>query len=1153
MFIGVSKAARAAGGGSVKQDKKFIEAVNKALQHSSLVNEKVITKVTQDLNRAIQSGNEEIVILLKKQLEALKAAQNLSKSPDAELARQFQKGQKLSTNQYHDLTKYLSNMNKLSTDLNMVLQTNLSSISDSMTKLINGDVNSKAKLQSAKQLAQVIGNSGLFDNSHAFKELLEFTKTQTELSEQSNKQLIELVDGMNTEVQSVDKLNDLIKIAQDSSKDDKTQTEALDNIITTIETSNKYLPELTQLKNISNSSEAMSSRLNKLVPVLKSMGDTSLQTRTLYTLQQLEFSMKKMGSGAAGKLKAGAAGAGGFLAAKAGEHKSDMMKLLLSQIPGLGQLDMATGGLLSDKAGDVAAMGATYAGAKTLGKAKKLFTGRAASRAEGAAAGAAERAAAAGGTKGLSKLLSKGGKYGKIALAGLAGYELLSGSDAEAADLPKGMAVPNASMMSQAAPDSGANPLTELGIYAAAPKIAEKTGIAALASKGGTKAATSLLGETAGGALAKGGKAVLGKAGGLANAAVGVYDYATANNTAERKEAIGSFGGTLAGAAAGAAIGSVVPILGTGIGAVIGGIVASGAGNWIGTQVADVFKNPQDDIPDDIKKKGPITEAAYIDDMVKSGKYSDSDIKELKKYQTSLLSDQNISDYVKNVSGGNIDKLMQVMSNSALPAMYPDVYKDILDYANTKLIPEQKNKDARNVTDIHKSLNVVDAKQSVGKSVSATGGVNQPSTNVDNLQVKTQKSVTDLNSLPKQDQDKISNIIDANTGDAKADEYVDSSGQHSLTNKLMGWVSNVLPTGIFPMVTLGVDAGGDAGFLAKFMNSGGYFSNTKDQSAGFIPKDYLSYPTVASQPNPALATGMTNESNRINVAKDTKFERVRSFRNNNFGNIEFRNQAGATMGDAGRFARWETPEEGLRAVSNQLVRYFTGKTTGRQLSTVKDIINTWAPSAENNTPGYIDSVAKAIGVAPTQPLDLLNNPQQMREMVKAISKVEGGADLNSLGVSDKFIDTALGSYNQKTGKYEGAFNPSTLETLNANRESSGLLPVTKDEQYGNIKAPTNNNAIAQSTGTIITASGITTTPTTVPNASGITLTPSPLDPSSATLVKQNEVMKNQAKVAPPIMSQPAPQAGPSAPASIRPPSNIDDYGIAFANKLMWDM
>lgn len=179
MYIGVSRLARAAGGGSASNDRKLVESVNKVLQHSSMVNQQLINKVVKDLNKVIKSGNEEATVLLKRQLDALVATNELNKTGDAELARLLQKGQKLTASQYQSLDRYLEKMNKMAGALNSVLSSSLSEVSDNITKLVNGDTSNAARLQSAKHLAQVIGNSGLFDNSPAFKQLLDFVKTQT--------------------------------------------------------------------------------------------------------------------------------------------------------------------------------------------------------------------------------------------------------------------------------------------------------------------------------------------------------------------------------------------------------------------------------------------------------------------------------------------------------------------------------------------------------------------------------------------------------------------------------------------------------------------------------------------------------------------------------------------------------------------------------------------------------------------------------------------------------------------------------------------------------------------------------------------------------------------------------------------------------------
>lgn len=1190
MYIGVSRLARAAGGGSASNDRRLVESVNKVLQHSSMVNQQLINKVVKDLNKVIKSGNEEATVLLKRQLDALVATNELNKTGDAELARLLQKGQKLTASQYQSLDRYLEKMDKMAGALNSVLSSSLSEVSDNITKLVNGDTSNAARLQSAKHLAQVIGNSGLFDNSPAFKQLLDFVKTQTTLTEQSSKQLTELVDGMNSEVQAVDKLNDLIEITRDQSKDEKTQLIALDNIINTLDTGNKHLTDLSHLKDIANASIQTSEKMEKLSPILKKLSDNTMQTRTLHTLQQLEVSVKKSGGGrglnpaALSKIKAGLASAGSNAGNKLDEHKNNIIKALLPGIPLIGKplstMDMATDGAISNTIGNMAAGGAGYLGLKTLDKVKGAFKGRVARAAESGTLGSIERVALrAGGEKGLVKLLSKGGKSGKLAAATVASYYLLSSDDADAAPMqpnvqdsiiPPGVAA--------APPESGANPWAELGIYAVAPKVAEKTGVAALASKATTKAATSVLGEGAGGALARGGKALIGKAGGIANIAVGAYDYATAKNTAQRKEAVGStlgsMGGAWAGAAAGAAIGSVVPIVGTALGGVIGGIIGSAGGNMLGSAATGVIEDPQDNIPDDVKKTGPIAEAAYIDDMIKSGQYSNDDVKTLRKYQQSCLSNQNVADYIQNKTGGNLNRLSEVMNNSALPAAYPDIYSAIMNYINNVLVPKQKQLDVSNIQSIGTTVDLIDQKQDVGQPVSSTGGDNQPSNSIDNLQVKTQKSITAIDSLPPQDQKQVSNIIDQNIGNEKAEAYVDDSGQHSLVNKLMGWVSNVLPTGIFPMVTVGIDAGNDDdNLLEKIFNSpNGFFGGTKDQPPG----SYNGPRTHASGSEVSQITSAVENSSSIG-ALSAHFESggkgvgVVSTGVGDAGGVSYgAHQIATKTGTMSAFmsspeaASFSGQFAGLTPGTPAFTAAYKQYTSSAQGAAAMDDAQNKFLQRTHYDP-LVAKIKKDTGV------DITKQSRAVQESVYAtamqygphserVSKALAGAGISGDGQQDqaKMIDAIYQSkLDNVSGDYSGS-SPQVQASV-ANRiqrewdaDKAILAADNGTAPQATAVDTTASAGTVASTGSSVAGVDLLTTPQVPEGTSGITVPPSPLNAQSGALVRQNETLKlsQQNAPAPAVVQAPAPSSGGGQ--AIMPPASIDDYGLAFANKLLWD-
>ena len=104
-------------------------------------------------------------------------------------------------------------------------------------------------------------------------------------------------------------------------------------------------------------------------------------------------------------------------------------------------------------------------------------------------------------------------------------------------------------------------------------------------------------------------------------------------------------------------------------------------------------------------------------------------------------------------------------------------------------------------------------------------------------------------------------------------------------------------------------------------------------------------------------------------------------RNNNPGNIR------PVSGKGFRF--FESALEGWEAMKNQLMRYFTGKTTGRALQTIQDIVSTWAPAGDNNDPKkYAQDVAKWMGVSPNAILNL-TDPQTMGALMQSMARKEG--------------------------------------------------------------------------------------------------------------------------------------------------------------------
>lgn len=110
-------------------------------------------------------------------------------------------------------------------------------------------------------------------------------------------------------------------------------------------------------------------------------------------------------------------------------------------------------------------------------------------------------------------------------------------------------------------------------------------------------------------------------------------------------------------------------------------------------------------------------------------------------------------------------------------------------------------------------------------------------------------------------------------------------------------------------------------------------------------------------------------------------------RNNNPGNIR-------PVGGGG-FRAFGSALEGWEAMKNQLMRYFTGKTTGRRLQTIMDIVSTWAPAGDNNDPQqYARQVAGWMGVSPTAALNL-SDPNTMGALMQSMARKEGYSNWSS--------------------------------------------------------------------------------------------------------------------------------------------------------------
>jgi hypothetical protein len=124
---------------------------------------------------------------------------------------------------------------------------------------------------------------------------------------------------------------------------------------------------------------------------------------------------------------------------------------------------------------------------------------------------------------------------------------------------------------------------------------------------------------------------------------------------------------------------------------------------------------------------------------------------------------------------------------------------------------------------------------------------------------------------------------------------------------------------------------------------------------------------------------------------------ARGFRDNNPGNIR-PNPAFHWLGQDGSeggYLIFDTPENGLRAISLQLLIYHDK----HGVNTIADAITRWAPPEDNNdTAAYIAAVAQHCGVAPDAPYDF-TDPVALALITEAIVQHENG--------SQPYTDTQL--------------------------------------------------------------------------------------------------------------------------------------------------
>lgn len=119
-------------------------------------------------------------------------------------------------------------------------------------------------------------------------------------------------------------------------------------------------------------------------------------------------------------------------------------------------------------------------------------------------------------------------------------------------------------------------------------------------------------------------------------------------------------------------------------------------------------------------------------------------------------------------------------------------------------------------------------------------------------------------------------------------------------------------------------------------------------------------------------------------------------RNNNPGNIEWGSPwqgldpAGKKISP--RFARFVDPVSGIRAIAVTLITYYDKRKAndGSKIDSVREVIERWAPSKENNVTAYAKQVAAVLAVNPNSETLNLHDYDTLRGLVEGIIRHENG-------------------------------------------------------------------------------------------------------------------------------------------------------------------
>jgi hypothetical protein len=176
-------------------------------------------------------------------------------------------------------------------------------------------------------------------------------------------------------------------------------------------------------------------------------------------------------------------------------------------------------------------------------------------------------------------------------------------------------------------------------------------------------------------------------------------------------------------------------------------------------------------------------------------------------------------------------------------------------------------------------------------------------------------------------------------------------------------------------------------------------------------KAVLPHQVISVKPDPRPSGVVPAGEIVANHDLSVKAATARGYRNRNPGNIDWsasnpwQGQTGReTMmnGQPGRFATFDTHENGIRAMARLLMNY----DRIYELDTVTKIVGRWAPKVENDTAAYASRVARLMNRSADQRLNLTMFAD-LRPLVEAMIVVELGGQPYPDEVIDEGVRRAL--------------------------------------------------------------------------------------------------------------------------------------------------